>query len=257
VTHEPPPISVRCFGRFHLQIRGEEPHLGRVRPRARAVLRLLALESGRAVHREMLLDALWRDIDPVAGTHSLHVSVSSLRAVLEPGVPRGANRILVRDGERYQLAMPTGSFSDLLEFDRASVEAERLRSAGDNTGALAALDRALGLYTGEVLPEDGPAEWVIGTREHYRVRVAEVAAMLAEVHLARHDPSAAAAAALRSLDVDPCRDASWRLLLSAYTAAGDLAAAEQARRSYAEVLTSLGVVSTSAAAVQGTPTRRR
>ena len=257
VTHEPPPVSVRCFGRFHLQIRGEEPHLGRVRPRARAVLRLLALESGRAVHREMLLDALWRDIDPVAGTHSLHVSVSSLRAVLEPGVPRGANRILVRDGERYQLAMPAGSFSDLAEFDRASVDAERLRTAGDNAGAVAALDRALELYTGEVLPEDGPAEWVIGTREHYRVRVAEVAATLAELHLARHDPSAAAAAALRSLDVDPCRDASWRLLLSAYTAAGDLAAAEQARRSYAEVLTSLGVVSTSAAAVQGSPSRRR
>jgi DNA-binding SARP family transcriptional activator len=246
---EAPPVSVRCFGRFGLRLRGEEPHLGRVRPRARAVLRLLALESGRPVHRELLVDALWRGLDPVAATHSLHVSVSSLRAVLEPGVPRGGSRILVRDGERYQLAMPTGSFCDLLEFDRAVTEADRHRSSGDSAAAVAALERALDLATGEVLPEDGPAEWVIGVREHYRVRVAEAAATLAELHLARHDPGAAAAAALRSLDVDPCRDASWRLLLSAYTAAGDLAAAEQARRSYADVLTSLGVVSSSAAAL--------
>jgi DNA-binding SARP family transcriptional activator len=238
-------VSVRCFGRFALEIRGEEPHLGRARPRARAVLRLLALQSGRPVHRELLVDALWRDLDPVAATHSLHVSVSSLRAVLEPGVPRGANRILIRDGERYQLAMPPGSFSDLLEFDGAVADAERHRSTGDLASAVTALERSLALATGDVLPEDGPAEWVIGAREHYRVRVAEAAATLAELHLARHDPGSAATAALRSLDVDPCRDGSWRLLLSAYTAAGDLAAAEQARRSYADVLSSLGVVSSS------------
>jgi len=212
------------------------------------VLRLLALQSGRPVHRERLVDALWRDLDPVAATHSLHVSVSSLRAVLEPGVPRGASRILVRDGERYQLAMPAGSFSDLVEFDRAVAEAERHRSTGDLMAAVTALERSLTLATGDVLPEDGPAEWVIGAREHYRVQVAEAAATLAELHLARQDAGSAAIAALRSLDVDPCRDASWRLLIGAYTAAGDLAAAEQARRSYVEVLTSLGVVSSSAEA---------
>ena len=255
VVHEPPLVSVRCFGRFELRLRGEEAHLGRVRPRARAVLRLLALESGRPVHRELLVDALWRDLDPDAGTHNLHVSVSSLRAALEPGVPRGASRVVVRDGERYQLAMPPGSFSDIIEFDRAVVDGERARTAGEYAAAVTAFDRAMELYTGEVLPEDGPAEWVIGAREHYRVRVAEAAATLAELHLARHDPGAAATAALRSLDVDPCRDASWRLLLSAYASSGDLAAAEQARRSYAEVLTSLGVVSSSAAAVLPRPRR--
>ncbi len=253
VTGEPPAITIRCFGRFQLRVHGQEPNLTRVRPRARAVLRLLALEAGRPVHRELLVDALWRDLDPVAGTHNLHVSVSSLRAVLEPGVPRGASRILVRDGERYQLAMPPGSSSDLLEFDRAIAEAETARIAGDSAAAVRALDRALSQSTGDVLPEDGPAEWVIGVREHYRVRVAEAAATLAELHLSRHDPPSAATAALRSLDVDPCRDASWRLLLSAYAASGDLAAAEQARRSYAEVLTSLGVASSSAAAVHPRP----
>lgn len=249
VVREPPPVSVRCFGRFELRLSGDEPDLGAIRPRARAVLRLLALRAGRPVHRELLVDALWRELDPVAATHNLHVSVSSLRVALEPGVPRGANRIVVRDAERYQLSMPPGSFSDIVEFERCVSEGYSARRSGESTDAIASLEQALYAYTGDVLPEDGPADWVIGTREHYRMRVAEAAATLAELHLARHDPSAAAAAALRSLDVDPCRDASWRLLLSAYSASGDLAAAEQARRSYADVLTSLGVVTTSAAAV--------
>ena len=201
------------------------------------------------MHRELLVDALWPELDAVAGTHNLQVSVSNLRTALEPGVPRGASRIVVRDGERYRLSLPSGSFSDLVEFDRAVADADRARSTGKSAAAVGALERALDLYTGEVLPEDGSAEWVLGVREHYRVRVAEAAANLAHLYLSRHEPAAAAAAALRSLDVDPCRDSSWRLLLSAYAASGDLAAAEQARRSYAEVLTSLGVVSTSTAAV--------
>lgn len=246
VTNDPPPISVHCFGGFRLYIGGDEAQLRRVRPRARAVLRLLALESGHGVHREVLLDALWRDVDPAAGTHSLHVSVSSLRAALEPGVSRGASKILVRDGEHYRLAMPPGSFSDLVEFDRAVTEADACRSSGDTEGAARALHRAMSLAVGQVLAEDGPADWVVGVRERYRVRVAEAAATLGEFHLARHDPASAAAAALHSLDVDPCRDASWRLLVSAYLSAGDVAAAERARRSYAKVLTSLGIGSDSA-----------
>jgi DNA-binding SARP family transcriptional activator len=220
------------------------------------VLRILALHAGRPVHRELLVDAMWRDLDPVAGMHNLHVCVSSLRAMLEPGVPRGASRLLVRDGDRYQLVLAAGSACDLRDFDVSIAEAEAARSAGESATAAAAFSHAVDLYTGDVLPEDGPAEWVIGIREHYRVRAAEAAGSLAELLLSRRDPSAAAAAALRSLDVDPCRDASWRLLLSAYTAAGDLAAAEQARRSYADVLTSLGVVSDSTDVVLPRPRRR-
>jgi ATP/maltotriose-dependent transcriptional regulator MalT/DNA-binding SARP family transcriptional activator len=256
VEPSPPTLSIRCFGRFELRVGGRPPDLRGVRPRARAVLRILALHAGRPVHRELLVDAMWRDLDPVAGMHNLHVCVSSLRAMLEPGVPRGASRLLVRDGDRYQLVLAAGSACDLRDFDVSIAEAEAARSAGESATAAAAFSHAVDLYTGDVLPEDGPAEWVIGIREHYRVRAAEAAGSLAELLLSRRDPSAAAAAALRSLDVDPCRDASWRLLLSAYTAAGDLAAAEQARRSYADVLTSLGVVSDSTDVVLPRPRRR-
>src|SRR5690606_29027417 len=157
-------------------------------------------------------DALWRDLDREAGTHNLHVSVSSLRRALEPGVPRGASRLLVRDGERYVLKLPPGSTTDLRSFDQALAAADVARAAGEVEEAVASLNRALDLYAGEVLPEDGPEEWVLGPREYYRSRTAEAAAAVADLQLTRHDPGAAAAAALRSIDLDPCRDGSWRLL---------------------------------------------
>jgi DNA-binding SARP family transcriptional activator len=91
------------------------------------------------------------------------------------------------------------------------------------------------------MPEEGPADWVVTTREHYRLRAAEAAGVLAEAALATGDPRAAAEDAERSVAIDPFRDASWRLLVDAHIRAGDVAAAERARRAYQDVLASLGV----------------
>ncbi|WP_109506975.1 BTAD domain-containing putative transcriptional regulator [Nocardioides speluncae] len=250
-----PTLQVRCFGRFEIRVDGELPPLERVRPRAREVLRMLALAAGRPVHRELLIEALWPGLDPSAATHNLHVAVSSVRAVLEPGAPRGAARLLARDGDRYSLALGPGSTCDLQVFESSCLAAERARVAGDTGAAIRSLNVALEAYTGDVLPEDGPAEWVLAARERFRVRAAEAAALLAELHLVRDQAESAASAALRSIDIDPCRDGSWRLLVSAYDATGDLAAAERARRSYAEVLASLGVVANTASAVLPRPRR--
>ena len=250
VVDRAPPLEVRCFGGFELFVGGTAPTLARVRPRARALLRLLALYAGQPVHREVIVEAMWPQLDVSAATHNLHVCISGLRSALEPGVSRGASRLIVRDGERYRLALPEGAISDLRTFDARTASAEQARNAGEADAAIADLEVALGLYTGDVLPEDGPTEWVLAHREHYKVRAAEAAAMLGRLHLEHGRPEQAAAAARRSIDVDPCRDASWRLLVAAHKAAGDLAASEEARRSYAEVLASLGVASSAATAIR-------
>lgn len=246
LTERAAPLELRCFGGFGIRVDGVVPRFDGVRPRARSLLRMLALHAGTPVHRELLVDAMWPQLDSSAGTHNLHVCVSSLRAALEPGVARGASRLLVRDGDRYSLALPPGSVADLRDFDRGVRTAEESRTRGDIEQAAASLERALDLYVGDVLPEDGPSEWVVGIRDRYRVRAAEAAALLADLHLAEGRACDAAVAAQRSIDIEPCRDASWRLLIKAYDAAQDLAAAERARRSYASVLASLGVVESTA-----------
>lgn len=238
-----PPVDVRCFGGFDILIDGAVPDLHTVRPRARALLRLLALHAGHPTHREVIAEAMWPQLDGAAALHNLHVCISGLRTVLEPGVARGASRLVVRDGERYLLALPPGSLSDLRMFDERTAAAEPAYAAGDTEAAIADLEAALALYVGEVLPEDGPTEWVLPHREHYQGRAAEAAARLGRLHLERARPDEAAGAARRSIDIDPFRDASWRLLIAAHQAAGNLAGAQEARRSYADVLASLGVAS--------------
>jgi DNA-binding SARP family transcriptional activator len=236
-----PRTDLSCFGRFRIRVDGVDPDLRAIRPRARSTLRLLAVHAGRPVHRELLADALWGDLDPAAGMHNLQVAISSLRGSLEPGVPGRSSRLLVRDGEAYVLMLSDDSDYDLHAFDAALRAAARAKLARSEDTAVAALQRAVDLYAGDVLPEDGPAEWVTEIRDRYRLRAAEAAASLADLELRRGNPGAAAVAASRSVHIERWRDASWRTLIRAYLQAGDRAAAERARLGYHEMLASLGV----------------
>src|SRR5690625_4514704 len=237
----PPRLEVRCFEEIQLLVNGRAPDLGGVRPRARALLRFLAVHAGRPVHRELIADALWGDLDPAAAMHNLQVSVSALRAALEPGVPGRHSRVVVRDGESYMLALGPGSRCDVTEVDDALAAAARAARRRDVAGQRSALQTALAAYTGELLPEEGPADWLVPTRERYRTRVAEAAALLAELLLAAGDHAEAVRAAQRSVEIDEYRDDAWRTLIAALQTAGEPAAAARAARSYSRVLDELGV----------------
>ena len=78
-----------------------------LRPRARALLRLLALSPNRDVHREHLVDALWPGVDLTVGTRRLQVAVSSVRQLVEQAGLSGGE-VLVRHGDAYRLALPAG-----------------------------------------------------------------------------------------------------------------------------------------------------
>lgn len=236
-----PPVRLRVLGQFCLEVDGRMVDLGAVRPRARAALRLLALHAPRPIHREVLCEALWPEADLESATRNLQVAVSSLRQSLEPGVARGAYTLLVRDGDTYRLALPDGSDADLVSFS-ADVTAGRLAQAtGDRTAAAAAFERAIAGYGGDLLPEEGPAEWVVGDRDRARIAVADIAARLATLRLEDGDAEAACEAAERGLRADRYRDDLWRRLADAHRARGDQAAAARVERDYALVLEELGV----------------
>ncbi|MCU1692369.1 MAG: transcriptional regulator, family [Frankiales bacterium] len=234
----PSGVAVGCFGAFRLSVDGVPVDTTSVRPRVRTLLRLLALHADEPVHRDRLVDTLWGELEPCAGMHNLQVAVSSLRAVLEPHVPGRDSRLLVRQGEAYVLRLGPGGSSDLHDFDAAL---RRAAGTHDDDEVAAALVDALALYRDDLLLEDGTAEWVSEHRARYRLRAAEAAGTLAEVHLRQGRAAAAAQAAARSVELDRYRDSSWRLLLRACTEAGDPARAELARRTYRTVLADLGL----------------
>jgi DNA-binding SARP family transcriptional activator len=234
----PPAVRLQCLGGFSFEVAGRSIDWGAVRPRAATMLRLLAIHLPRPVHRELLLQ-LWPDLSAERAVRSMQVAVSSLRALL--GTSGGSLGTVERHGDTYLLVLPPGSDSDVVEFAAHLQAATKARHVRDPDAERAALARAVAAYRGELLPEDGPAEWVMGARERLRQQAATATGRLAELELAGGDYRSAIDAARRSVDIDPFRDASWRLLIDAYRQAGEPAAAARAEQDYTEVLNTLGI----------------
>lgn len=238
---QPEAAQLRLLGGFELTTNGVPVDQFAIRPQARKALHVLALYVGRSVHRDVLVQAVWPDSQPDAGRRSVHVAISSLRHLLEPDARRGQSLLLPRLGDSYSLTLPGGSCCDLLDFEAALVSARTARVAGDVAAERASLHRALSCYGGDLLPEDGSAEWVVAERERLRLAAADAGERLALAEATAGNIGAAVEQARRALSFDPYRDSTWRLLIQLHERAGDPSAAHAVRQRYRKVLTELGV----------------
>ncbi|GAA1847299.1 BTAD domain-containing putative transcriptional regulator [Agromyces salentinus] len=232
-------VSVACFGGFRLRLDGVDADLRLVRPQARMLLRMLALNAGAPLHRELIADLLWTDLGSESALHALHVSVSSLRRLV-PGSGREGG-IVERVGEAYRLGLTADNDCDLVGFDEHLSEAAIAKARREPAVARDRLVAALELYTGDVLPEDGPAEWAVGARDRYRHRASEAASSLAHLHAHFGEAHPAVAAARRAVEIDPWLDESWRTLVTMHERAGDVIAARRAQQGYRNMRQALGV----------------
>jgi DNA-binding SARP family transcriptional activator len=231
-------VRVRVLGGFGLEVDGAGVRLDGVKPRARSLLRLLALHAGSPVHREVIQETLWPDADAAAGGRSLHVALSALRRRLEDEAGSTGSRLIARDGDAYRLAVAPDDV-DLGRFDRAVAAGRAARARGEPAaGAFAA---AIDAYAGDLLPEEGPAEWVSERRDQYRARAIEAAERLAEESLLAGDLPTVVRACRFGLEHDRYQDGLWRLLIAARERGGEAGAASRDRRDYAQVLEALGV----------------
>ena len=240
-------ITLRCLGGFSLATRGIDVPWRLLRPRVRALLMLLAMNHGRQLHREQIIDALWPDAALASGIRSLQVAVSSIRQCLNAGgITEDALR---RHGDAYALELPSAS-DQLADFQRLAHAATRAPRPRAIQLRLAALDR----YAGDLLPEVGPVEWVVEERTRLRLLAAEVGSEAARDALAADDLRTALEAARRSVALDPYHDSSWELIVEICERIGDHSAAAVARREQARVWVDLGLT-TPAPAAQRAPVR--
>jgi DNA-binding SARP family transcriptional activator len=234
-------LQLRVLGGFELIVGGMSVDQSVVRPRARRALHLLALHVGHPVHRDVLVQAVWPDSRLDAGYRSVHVAISSLRHLLEPDAKRGQSILLPRLGDSDSLGLPDGSSCDLLDFEEALASARTARLSGDLPAERSSLHRALACYGGDLLPEDGSAEWVVGERERLRLAAADAGERLARAEAAVGNVGAAVEQVRRTLAFDTYRDTAWQLLVQLHEKTGDLSAAHAVRQQHHKVLAELGL----------------
>ncbi|MFC4586427.1 ATP-binding protein [Sphaerisporangium corydalis] len=201
-------------------------------PRLRALLALLALNAGRVVTVEGLVDGLYEGTPPAAAGNAIQALVSRLRHLI-------GDDAVVRHPSGYELAVGPDDV-DARRFERLAAEGRQALATGDPSRAAAKLREALGLWRGTALADVGDAPFApaaaAGLAE-LRLRAAEDHAD-AELALGGHRD---VVAGLRELvEANPLRErlvgALMRALYGSGRQAEALAAYEECRRRLAEEL---------------------
>ncbi len=228
-------VRVGCFGGFEVFVDGRPADLGALRPRALALLRLLALEHDTNVHRERLIDMLWPGAALDVGIRRLQVAVSSVRTALQHAGVADLDAVR-RIGDSYRLVL-TDADVDVARFEELLAQARReTRNAGRR---IELRTRALDLYAGELFPEEGTIDYVVAERERLRLAAADAACALARDHAAGGDLAAASTAARASIRLDRYQDAAWELLADCLAADGDDTSAQRARMEHSQMRAAL------------------
>ena len=151
-------LAVQVLGPVEVRRDGEALDLGG--PQQRAVIAHLALDAGRVVSVERLIDRLWGDTPPRTPLGTLQSYVSRLRRAIEPAREAGgAPQVLVSEAPGYVLRIPPEQI-DVHRFAALVAAARTAAAAGDHVTALDRFDAALALWRGPALAGVGPDDEV-------------------------------------------------------------------------------------------------
>ena len=209
----PSPLSVTLLGGFAVSVAGREvPANAWQQRRAAAVVKLLALQPQYRLHRELLMEALWPDLDTDSAANNLRVAMHRARQRLEDGGATGG-RFLTRQQDDVVLGDPADIIVDIQQFAEA---AQRAWLSDDPALAQAAVAR----YTGDLLPEDLFEDWATHRRTDLRISYLALLSRLSGLYQFQGDHAAAIATTQQLLASEPLDEAAHASLMRLYAQIG-------------------------------------
>jgi DNA-binding SARP family transcriptional activator len=180
---------------------------------AKTLIKLLATHPDHALHREQILELLWRDIPEESAFNSFAKALHAARHALQPGLRWREESAYIRVKDRMLTIDTDHVRIDADQFQQLAGTALRL-------GHISAYETAIAAYAGELLPEDRYEDWSTERRT-----------FLAELHLQclkglasafeRQGAFGQAADRLCAiLQLDPAREDVHRRLMRIYAQTG-------------------------------------
>lgn len=173
-------MDLRLLGPVEVYAGGVPLELGV--PQRQVVLVALAVDVGRVVPRQTLIDRVWECAPPASAEAAVHVHVTHLRRLLER-VNAAEDRLVPASLDRRAggyLLRAEPEEVDMYRFRRMVVEARDPATSGDERAGL--LRGALALWRGEPLA-GLPGSWAARTRDVWRQQYLDAAVAWADVEV--------------------------------------------------------------------------
>lgn len=222
-------LDIRCFGDFCVYRNGQLlPPQAFARRQALTVLKVLHVNLGRKVPKELLIEALWPGLEPEKGAERLHVVIHALRRALEPG-SRGGGRFVLSDGDHYYWNTQAPCRIDIEDFRSGIRKGEELERQGQLATALAVYQAAAQLYRGDFMQDEPYSDWCWTDREFFREVYLGLVRRVARLLEGQGDLESAILYYRQALQADPLREDTQREFMASLWRAGHR---DQALRQY-------------------------
>lgn len=207
-------LRIRLLGGFALLV-NDLPTTGLDVPRLRSLLAYLALHRGVPQSRSRIACALWPDSTDAQA----HTNLRNLLFKLRLALPEIDTFLVV---ERQTLCWQLNALwsLDVMDFELAIAQGEQAALAQDDEAERQALEEAVRLYQGDLLP-DCYDEWICDERERLQQLYQGVMERLIDLLEQAGNFAGAIRVAQRLLRLDPLQEAIYRRLMRLYAARGD------------------------------------
>ena len=224
-------LEIQLLGDFRLRY-GGQPVRRIDTPRPQSLLAYLLLHRGAPQSRHRLAFIFWPDSPEDQALTNLRNLLYRLRHSLPD-----AERFLRADRKTIQWRVASPFVLDVARFEEALERADEALEGADRDVAAArqALERAVDLYRGDLLPSCYE-DWIDAPRERLRQAFEQALTQLMEILEAQRDYQAAIGVAQRLLRHDPLREVSYRRLMRLRALIGDRAGALRVYHRCATVL---------------------
>jgi DNA-binding SARP family transcriptional activator/predicted ATPase len=222
-------LDIRLFGRFQLARNGQ-PIETIYQVRQQSLLAYLLLYRYTSLTRQELTFLFWPDAPEKQAFANLRKALHRLRLALPD-----ADRFLYVDARSLHWQPGTPFTLDVADFEQRLLEAETARRAGRHIQLGQALNAAVELYAGDLLPRCYD-DWLLPERERLRQQFLQVLEQLISLQEEQHHYPAAILAASRLLRHDPLHEVTYCHLMRLHLLNDDPAEALRIYHTCATVL---------------------
>lgn len=234
-------LALRCLGVFRVFRDGHPvPATAWQSKKARTLLKILVARRGRSTPRELLMEQLWPDEDPVKLSNRLSVALATVRAVLDPDKRYAADHYITADRDAMRLDLQQVAV-DVEDFLACAGSGLTLVRQGRPAEGAPALTKAAAMYAGDFLEEDTYEHWASDLRDQTRATYITVVRTLAEISVDARQGDAAIGHYLHLLAKDPWDEDAHLSIVRSLETAGRHGEARRHYRGYAARMTELGL----------------
>ncbi len=225
----PSTLHIRLLGDFHL-VYGETVVTRLNADRLQSLLTYLLLHRRAPQPRQQLAFLIWPDSTEAQARANLRNLLHQLRRALPD-----ADEFIEIESLTLQWRPGAPFVLDVADFQEALAEAKRAEQAGEQAAARQALERAVALYQGDLMPGCYD-DWIIPIREELRQSLQAALERLLHLLEAMQEYREAIRYAQRLVQFDPLYEAGYVQWMRLHALGGDRAAVRRVYDSCVNVL---------------------